>query len=998
MVKAAINRKKAAKEFADFWKNKGDERQETARFWIGLLEKVLGMENPAECIEFEKKVQLKHTSFIDAYIPETKVLIEQKSVDVDLRKEAKQSDGAMLTPYRQAKRYADEMPNSLRPDWIIVCNFREFLIYDMEKPHDEPVQLLLEDLQDKFECLQFMIDSKKTSVSPEEQVSLKAGELVGRLYDALYKEYIDPDENSFRSLNILCVRIVFCLYAEDAGLFETRTAFEDHIKSFNLPNLRDGIIKLFKALDTKLENRDKYDTTLNSFPYVNGGLFADDNIEIPNFTKEIVDVIVNYCAPFDWSEISPTIFGAVFESTLNPETRRKGGMHYTSIQNIHKVIDPLFLDNLKSEFAASCKKSGKEKTKKLEDFRDKLANLKFLDPACGSGNFLTETYISLRRLENECLKVIHGSQMLLSSEDFSPIKVRISQFYGIEINDFAVTVAKTALWIAESQMMKETEEIVEQNLDFLPLSTSATIVEGNALRMDWSTLETEAKNDFVFADRLNVYKTDEKSRVDMVHEPEVPYNARYTELNVVTPEITERKFPEKDAKKSVIYDYIIGNPPFVGYGLQSEIQKEDALLTYVDEKGKTYKSAGKIDYVANWYFKAAKLILGTKTRCAFVSTNSITQGEQVANVWRPIFERFKIHIDFAYQTFKWANETTDKKNMAAVHCVIIGFSSISDKKEKRIFTGDKQFINAENISPYLIDSPTVWLESRQKPLSNVLLMTTGNRPADGGHLIIEEDEYEDFIRKEPDALKYIKNLTGAEEYINNKKRYCLWLVGATPVEIRSMKEVYKRVQLCRDDRLNGAPDRQKLADTPSLFRELKNPEKYIIVPATSSENRRYIPLGFLGYDTIPTNSAVIIPDAGQYEFGILTSSVHMAWMRTVCGRLKSDYRYSKDIVYNNFPWPDLSDCCAATSPNRRGKEYRDKIEETAQAILDARAKYPDSSLADLYDETTMPPELRKAHKENDKAVMAAYGFNPKMTEPEIVAELFKMYGKLTEKK
>ena len=987
MVKAATNRKKAAKEFADFWKNKGDERQETARFWIGLLEKVLGMENPAERIEFEKKVQLKHTSFIDAYIPETKVLIEQKSVDTDLWKEAKQSDGAMLTPYRQAKRYADEMPNSLRPDWIVVCNFREFLIYDMEKPHDEPVQVLLEDLPDKFEGLQFMVDSKKTSISPEEQISLKAGELVGKLYDALFKEYINPDENSFRSLNILCVRIVFCLYAEDAGLFETRTAFEDYIKSFNLPNVRDGIIKLFKALDTKLENRDKYDLTLNSFPYVNGGLFADSSIEIPNFTKEIVDVIVNHCAPFDWSEISPTIFGAVFESTLNPETRRKGGMHYTSIKNIHKVIDPLFMDDLKAEFAKIVKTCRGASLKiKLENFRNKLADLKFLDPACGSGNFLTETYISLRRLENECLKVVHGSQMLLSSEDFSPIKVGISQFYGIEINDFAVTVAKTALWIAESQMMKETEEIVEQNLDFLPLSTSATIVEGNALRMDWSTLENEAKNDFVFADRLNVYKIDEKSRVDMVHEPEVPYNAHYTELNVVTPEITEKKFPEKDEKNSVSYDYIIGNPPFVGYGLQSEIQKEDTLLTYVDEKGKTYKSAGKIDYVANWYFKAAKLISGTKTSCAFVSTNSITQGEQVASVWKPIFERFKIHIDFAYQTFKWANETTDKKNMAAVHCVIIGFSSVSDKKEKRIFTGDKQFVNAENISPYLIDSPTVWLESRQKPLSRVLLMTTGNRPADGGHLIIEEDEYEDFVRKEPDALKYIKNLTGAEEYINNKKRYCLWLVGATPVEIRNMKEVYKRVQLCRDDRLNGAPDRQKLADTPSLFRELKNPEKYIIVPATSSENRRYIPLGFLGYDTIPTNSAVIIPDAGQYEFGILTSSVHMAWMRTVCGRLKSDYRYSKDIVYNNFPW------CNPT------ETQKNKIEQTAQAILDVRAKYPDSSLADLYDETTMPPELRKAHKENDKAVMQAYGFNPKMTESEIVAELFKLYEKLTKKK
>ncbi len=488
MTKTEINRKKTAKEFADFWKNKGDERQETARFWIGLLEKVLGMENPAERIEFEKKVQLKHTSFIDAYIPETKILIEQKSSDVDLRKETKQSDGAMLTPYRQAKRYADEMPNSLRPNWIVVCNFQEFLIYDMEKPQGEPVQVLLEDLPNKFECLQFMIDTQKTSVSPEEQVSLKAGELVGKLYDALIKEYINPDENSFRSLNILCVRIVFCLYAEDAGLFETRTSFEDYIKSFNLPDLRDGILKLFKALDTKPENRDKYDLKLKAFPYVNGGLFAAEDIEIPNFSDEIVNIIVNYCAPFDWSKISPTIFGAVFESTLNPETRRKGGMHYTSIENIHKVIDPLFLEGLRAEFKKIVEMShGTSQKVKLEQFRNKIASLKFLDPACGSGNFLTETYISLRRLENEILKKIHGSQQLLGS-DFSPIKVKISQFYGIEINDFAVTVAKTALWIAESQMMKETEEIVEENLDFLPLSTSATIVEGNALRMDWRYL------------------------------------------------------------------------------------------------------------------------------------------------------------------------------------------------------------------------------------------------------------------------------------------------------------------------------------------------------------------------------------------------------------------------------------------------------------------------------------------------------------------------------
>ena len=985
MAKTAVNRRKAAKEFADFWKNRGDERQETARFWIGLLEKVLGMENPAERIEFEKKVQLKHTSFIDAYIPETKILIEQKSVDVDLRKEAKQSDGAMLTPYRQAKRYADEMPNSLRPNWIIVCNFSEFLIYDMEKPHDEPVQLLLEDLPDKSECLRFIIDPQKTSVSPEEQVSLKAGELVGKLYDALFKEYIEPDENSFRSLNILCVRIVFCLYAEDAGLFETRTAFEDYIKSFNLPNLRDGIIKLFKALDTKLENRDKYDSTLKSFPYVNGGLFADDNIEIPNFTKEIVDVIVNYCAPFDWSEISPTIFGAVFESTLNPETRRKGGMHYTSIKNIHKVIDPLFMDDLKAEFAKIVKTCRSVSLKsKLEDFRNKLAALKFLDPACGSGNFLTETYISLRRLENECLKVIHGSQMLLSSKDFSPIKVRISQFYGIEINDFAATVAKTALWIAESQMMKETEEIVEQNLDFLPLSTSATIIEGNALHIDWSTLETEAKNDFVFADRLNVYKIDEKLEMHSVHEHEVPYNAHYTELNVVTPEITERKFPEKDNKKSVIYNYIIGNPPFVGARWMDKRQKEDVISTF----GKNWHGAGDLDYVCCWYKKAFDLIKGTNTRCAFVSTNSVTQGTSVANLWKPLFAD-GLHFDFAWRTFKWANETPDKKNMAAVHCVVIGFSIAEKTKPKIIFENEHDKIEAKNINGYLLDLPDIFVESRSKPICNVPLMNKGNQPTDGGNLIISAEEYDDFIKKEPHAQKFIHEFLGAEEFINGIKRYCLWLTNATPAELRKMPLVMKRVEAVKTMRSSSKKEATRnWAAYPYLFTENRQPESgsYLLIPSVSSEKRSYIPIGFLSAETIASNLVLIIPNATLYEFGIMTSSVHNAWMRSVCGRLESRYRYSASLVYNNFPWCNPTDAQKA------------KIEQTAQAILDARAKYPDSSLADLYDETTMPPELRKAHKENDKAIMAAYGFDTKMSEAEIVAELFKMYEKLTKKK
>ena len=973
---------KAAKEFAVFWLDKGDEKQETSRFWIDLLRNVLGVTYPEKHIEFEKKVKLTHTSFIDAYIPQTKVLIEQKGAKIDLHKAYAQSDGTLLTPFQQAKRYADEMPNSIRPRWIVVCNFQEFLVYDLEQPHAEPQQIFLKDFEKEYYRLQFLADKKADRLTREEEISLKAGELVGKLYDALYKEYVEPDAKSLRSLNILCVRLVFCLYAEDAGLFEKRTSFEDYIKSFAEDNLRKGLIDLFKALDTPLEKRDKYDIKLSPFPYVNGGIFKNEDIEIPNFTHDIVDVIVNHCAPFNWSEISPTIFGAVFESTLNPETRRKGGMHYTSIANIHKVIDPLFMDDLNAEFdkLITARTSVSTKRQSLLNFQQKLGSLRFLDPACGSGNFLTETYLSLRRLENKVISELNKGEKVLGFDDF--IHVKINQFYGIEINDFAVTVAKTALWIAESQMAIETESILSQTIDFLPLTSHANIVEGNALRMDWSTLDDEDQTDFLYAHKVKLYKVKDMPLPDM-HEPDPIYsNKVYKEISVVTKEVEEEDLPDDKVVEPVVYDYIIGNPPFVGYGFQSEQQKEDTLQNYIDEKGKTYKSAGKIDYVANWYFKAAKLIQGAKTRCAFVSTNSIVQGEQVANVWKPIFERFKIHIDFAYRTFKWENETTDKKNMAAVHCVIIGFSYESTDKEKLIFSDGKKPAKAKNISPYLIDSPTVWIESRMKPICNVPYMTTGNRPADGGHLIIEEEEYDDFVKKEPNALKYIKKLTGSEEYINNKKRYCLWLVGASPSEIRNMKEVYKRVQLCREDRLNGAPDRQKLADTPTLFRELKNPEKYIIVPSVSSEKRHYVPIGFLDDNTIPTNLVLIIPDAHLYLFGILTSSVHMAWMRTVCGRLEMRYRYSKDIVYNNFPW------CQPTD------EQRTRIEKTAQAILDARANYPDSSPADLYDETLMPVELRKAHHENDKAVMAAYGFDPKMDENEIVAELFKLYETL----
>ena len=922
-------RRAAAKQFAADWQGKGYEKGHSQTFWLSLLQKVYGVEEPDKFITFEDQIMLDHTSFIDGFIPSTHVLIEQKSLGKELNKPIKQSDGSLLSPFQQAKRYAAELPYSQRPRWIVTCNFAEFYVYDMERPTGDPEIIKLCDLEKEYYRLQFLVDTGDTNIKKEMEVSLQAGEIVGVLYDALLKQYKAPEaEDTLKSLNALCVRLVFCLYAEDAGIFGSKSMFHDYLRDTPASGVRKALVELFRTLDQKPEQRDKYladdNPALAAFPYVNGGLFSDENIEIPPFTEELKNLLLEKASgDFDWSVISPTIFGAVFESTLNPETRRSGGMHYTSIENIHKVIDPLFLDGLRSELE-EIKEIAVDKTRKarLDTFQSKLAGLTFLDPACGSGNFLTETYLSLRKLENEVLRCATDQ---ISMDLDGIIQVSIGQFYGIEINDFAVTVAKTALWIAESQMMKETEDVVHMSLDFLPLKSYANITEGNALRLDWESV--------VPKDKLN---------------------------------------------------YIMGNPPFVGYSLQSKGQKEDILSVYVDEKGKPYKTAGKIDYVSGWYFKAAQLMQGTDIRTAFVSTNSITQGEQVAGVWKPLYDRFGIHIDFAHRTFRWDSEASIK---AHVHCVIVGFSPAPNQAPKRIYTMER-YQEAENINPYLLDAPNAFVDSRNKPICDVPLMTTGNRPADGGHLIIEADEYDEFIAKEPNALPYIKRLVGAAEFINNKKRWCLWLVGISPAELRKMPLVLQRVEACKADREN-APDagRRKLAERPTQFREINNPDTFVVVPAVSSERRRYVPIGFLDKNTIATNLVITIPDAQLYHFGVLTSNVHMAWMRAVCGRLKSDYRYSKDVVYNNFPWPTLTDAQKA------------KIEQTAQAILDARALYPDCSLADLYDEIAMPPELRKAHQQNDRAVMQAYGFDvATTTETSCVAELMRMYQKLTEER
>ncbi|MBR4630628.1 MAG: SAM-dependent DNA methyltransferase [Treponema sp.] len=959
-----IEQQKKAKEFSEFWKDKGDEKQESQRFWIDLLQNVFGVTNPAKYIEFEKRVLLSHTSYIDAYIADTKVLIEQKGIKIDLHKAYEQSDGTFLTPFEQAKRYVSEMKASEKPRWIIVCNFAEFLVYDLEIPHGEPQQIFLKDFQKEFYRLQFLVDEKNENIRREEEISIEAGKLVDKLYESLLPQYKNQDEKSLRSLNILCVRLVFCLYAEKAGLFATRTSFVDYIKSFNLPNVRNGLKNLFKALDTKKQDRDEYDESITPFPYVNGGLFKDENIEIPNFTQEIVDVIVNYCAAFDWREISPTIFGAVFESTLNPETRRKGGMHYTSIQNIHKVIDPLFLNSLNAEFESiKSITNEKQKIRKLNEFEEKLGSLCFLDPACGSGNFLTETFIALRRLENKVISELNGEGNLFDVD--SAIHVKISQFYGIEINDFAVTVAKTALWIAESQMINETEEILSKEIDFLPLKTNAFIVEGNALRMDWSTLRSDEAED--------------KNELSL-------FSGFTTQVDGTKHE----------------YDYIMGNPPFVGYAYQSKEQKEDLHQISKD-------IANNIDYVAGWYFKAALLIKGTNTKAAFVSTNSITQGEQVAVLWKPLFEKYNVQLDFAYRTFRWDSESTEK---AHVHCVIVGFECHTDsillpqnQKQsknqnktgisleipnpcgniKKIYNADGTIEEAENINGYLLNAPTIFIDKNSKPLCEVPPMIRGSSPIDDGNFILTIEEKEEYIKKEPQGEKFLRPFMMGKDFIDRKPRFCFWLVGANPSEFRKCPILMNRIEAVRNFRLKSSKAATvQSAETPTIFGEMRPCESdYIAIPKVSSEQRRYIPMDYLPAEILAGDKLFQMPNASLYHFGVLTSNIHMAWMRAVCGRLKSDYNYSNTIVYNNFPWCNPTD------------EQKAKIEKTAQAILDARALFPDASLADLYDELGMPPELRKAHRENDKAVMAAYGFKKDMTEAEIVGELFKLYEKLT---
>ncbi len=918
------NRAVAAKKFAEKWAGLGYEKGQSQTFWLELLQSVYGVQDPFSFIEFEGQIKNRNsTSFMDAYIPSTKVLIEQKSLDKDLGKEILQSDGSTLTPYEQAKKYVVDMPVSKHPRWVVTCNFQEFRVYDMENPQGEPEIIKLKDLEKEHYRLSFLVDDSSVHTKKEVEVSMAAGRIIGDIYDAFLKEYRNPDDpHTLRSLNILCVRLVFCLYAEDAGLFEGHSQFHDYLVQFKpgTGDMRRGLLELFDVLNTPIAERDPYlPDNLQAFPYVNGGLFAEQGIEVPRFNETIANLLLKHASDdFDWSEISPTIFGGVFESTLNPETRRSGGMHYTSIENIHKVIDPLFLDDLKKELdEIKAEPSEKKRIQKAQEYQDKLAGLKFLDPACGSGNFLTETFLSLRRLENEAIRIIHKGQMMIG-EFVNPIKVSINQFYGIEINDFAVSVAMTALWIAEAQMLFETEKIMQLNLDFLPLKSYTNIHEGNALRMDW--------DEVIPASEL---------------------------------------------------DYIMGNPPFIGQAMRSKEQTDD--LKTVFSSAFDY---GKLDYVTGWFKKAANIMKSAPSiEAAFVSSNSICQGELVNLFWQKLLAE-KLYINFAHTTFLW---TSEAKTKAAVMCVIVGFS-YKERSKKILFTDGLPEIT-EHINGYLKAAPDVYITNRSKGINEGLAkVVQGSPPADDGRLLFDVEEKDLLISHYPELKDVLLPFVGSREFINDTTftRYCLWLEGKRPADYAHIPELTERFKYIRDYRLSSPVDRiQKTADKPYLFTQNRQPETdYLFIPRVSSSSRQYIPVGFMPSTVIASDAAVLINNATMYDFGIISSNTHNAWMRVVAGRLKNDYRYAPSVYYN-FPFPNPTE------------QQKNRIEGSARAILDARRLYPDKCLADMYgDKMYLYPELLQAHKANDAAVMEAYGFRKDMTEPEIVAELFKMYQKL----
>lgn len=880
--------------FVTRWKDASNEEAQAQSFTTDFL-KVFGIDDPEKTGDFEYKVSLDEgrTGYID-YLWKKKLAIEMKSRGKDLNK-----------AYTQLKEYVFHLPDEDMPDMLMVCDFATIVLHS--RTTGEKFSFKTKDLRKHIKRFADIAGYETTRIYENQiDVNVKAAEKMARLHDAL-KEY----GYEGHCLEVYLVRILFCLFADDTGIFPD-SSFANYIENSREDgsDLSSRLAQLFEILncsDVIRAKRKLLTPTLLQFRYINGGLFAQ-SLPFADFNAKMRQTLLDCCA-FDWNKISPAIFGAMFQGVMDKKQRRELGAHYTSEENILKLINPLFMDALWREFDRV-----KAVPARLDAFHHKIASLKFLDPACGCGNFLIITYRELRLLELEILKMkTNTGQRHLDISTM--LKVSVEQFYGIEYEDFPCQIAQVGMWLMDHQMNLRVADMFGMYYARLPLTQSATIVHANALRMDWE---------------------------DVV--------------------------PAKELS------YILGNPPFVGARIMSAEQKDDLLHVFEDTK-----NAGNLDYVCCWYKKAVEIMQkNRRISTALVSTNSIAQGEQVAILWKPFFDK-GIHIHFAYRTFKWSNEA---KGKAAVHCVIVGFG-MQKQTDNFIVNNDTRH-KAENINGYLIDASNICIESRKKPLCAVPEIGIGNKPIDGGYYLFTEAEKNEFVKKEPLSEKYFRKWLGSEEFINGKVRYCLWLGDCPPSELKSMPECLKRVEAVKKYRLasKSAPTR-KLADKPRRFHVENMPtSEYIVIPEVSSENRYYIPIGFLHPDILSSNLVKIIPNATLYHFGILTSSVHMAWMRAVAGRLEMRYRYSKDIVYNNFPWPEANDKQKAT------------IEPLAQAVLDARALFPESSLADLYDPLTMPPELLKAHQKLDRAVMKLYGFKANMAEAEVVAKLFERYQRL----
>ena len=877
--------------FQNMWKkSEGDERQDAQTFEKDLMN-VFGIDFRDGFHEYQLILNDGSIGYIDYFLP-NKILIEMKSKGKSLAK-----------AYTQAMDYVHALKPEEKPELVMVSDFDKIEVYNLEKDIKYK-SFKVSQLKNHVRIFGVVAGYKdKFEEKNEIELNTTASYKMAKLHDLL-KEYGYEEH----SLEIYLVRLLFCLFADDTGIFE-KDSFEEYIKSSNADgsDLAMRMMMLFNILDTPMEKRMKnLSSELNRFRYINGNLFTE-NLPPAIFDGKMRELLIE-CCEFDWSKISPAIFGAMFQGVMDKEKRRELGAHYTSEENIMKVIKPLFLDELYKEFEKS-----KSTRKELEIFHNKIANLKFLDPACGSGNFLILTYQKLRELEFEILKFLKSTSQL-SLFDINS-KVHINQFYGIEYEPFASEIAKISLLLMKHLMDRKVSNYFGQNLIDFPIKENANIINGNALRIDWENV-----------------------------------------------------------------DYILGNPPFIGARMMT---KEQSLE--MEEVFGKLKGIGDLDYVSAWYFKGAKYLKeNINTQISFVSTNSICQGEQVATLWKPILKDLDCKINFAYRTFVWNNEA---KGKAQVHCIIVGFSNKkSEVKDKKIILKDGEVIKAKNINGYLIDGEDIFIEASKNPINNKNLIMFGNMANDNGNLILSTEEKEEAIKNNPQIEKYIKKFLGATEFINNKERWCLWLELKDLSEIRKNKYLLDKIEKVKMYREQSTRKQTKdLANTPYQFGEVRQPKTdYILIPRVSSEKREYVPIGFISKDIIGSDAVLIIPTNDIALFSILTSNVHNAWLKTVGGRLKSDYRYSAKIVYNNFPFPELDN------------EMRDKLEKTGQKILDIRAKYPNDSYADLYDPLFMPIDLRKAHQENDKAVWEAYGKKWELgNEEECVSYLMKLYQKLT---